>query len=644
MADGVQFRVWAPDHHSVEVVFDRESILPSPLKRESDGYFSAFVPGIRAGARYKYRLGGEQAFPDPASRFQPEGVHNFSRVVDPSQFEWTDRGWAGITRDPQIIYELHAGTFTPEGTFNAAAAKLEWLRDMGITVVEMMPVSEFPGGFGWGYDGVHWFAPTHLYGEPDDLRAFVDRAHSLGLAVILDVVYNHLGPDGNYLGQFSKYYFSDKHHTDWGSAINYDGENSRPVRDFTVSSAECWIREFHLDGLRFDATQNIYDDSPEHILKVLARAARAAASGRSILLVAENELQHTRLVRPAERGGYGLDMLWNDDFHHSAMVAITGRNEAYYTDYLGTPQEFISVAKHGYLYQGQWYVWQDTRRGTPAFDIPPRAFVNFTQNHDQIANSASGLRCVDLASLSAYRAVTALMVLLPGVPMLFQGQEFGATSPFYFFADHEPGLAETIANGRREFMLQFTSVASREMLNCLPDPSDRTTFEKCKLDWLESAQNQDLVAFHHDVIRLRREDPTLASPPPRSVDGAVLGPEAFLLRYFGSSPADDRLLVVNLGRDLALSPAPEPLLAPPLDMQWDTIWCSEDPRYGGCGVPPEDTPRAWRLPARTAAVFEPGPRTRPSSGGHPLAEEVRSRNIQLVAEREQTSGSGGIHG
>jgi maltooligosyltrehalose trehalohydrolase len=512
------------------------------------------------------------------------------------------------------------------------------LRDIGITVIEVMPVNEFPGRFGWGYDGVHWFAPTHLYGTPDDFQAFVNRAHSLGLAVILDVVYNHLGPDGNYLGQFSKYYSSGKHHTDWGRGINYDGENSRPVRDFTVSNAEYWIREFHLDGLRLDATQDIHDDSPEHIIKELARAARVAASGRPILLIGENEPQHTCLVRLPEDGGYGLDMLWNDDFHHCAMVAMTGHNEAYYTDYLGTPQEFISAAKYGYLYQGQWYLWQDARRGTPAFDIPARAFVNFTQNHDQVANSPSGRRLVDLTDLSTYRAVTALMLLLPGIPMLFQGQEFGATSPFFFFADHKPELAATIVKGRREFMLQFQTVASPEIWSCLPDPTQHATFVKCKLDWRESEQTQELVAFHRDLIRLRREDPTLASPPARSVDGAVLGPESFLLRYFGPTPPEDRLLMVNLGRDLRLAPAPEPLLAPPLEMQWETIWCSEHPCYGGSGVPEIDTGGPWRLSARTAAVLKPGPRTSPGSGGHPLEKETRSRNIRHVAAREETSG------
>jgi maltooligosyltrehalose trehalohydrolase len=643
MPGGVHFRVWAPDHRNVDVVFECNARQPLALHPDKRGYFSGFAEGVGAGVYYKYRLDAGQTYPDPASRFQPNGIHNASSVVDPSRFAWTDDNWPGVTRDLQIFYEMHLGTFTPEGTWQAAAAKLGWLRDTGITVVEVMPVSEFPGRFGWGYDGVHWFAPTHLYGEPDDFRAFVDRAHAFGLGVILDVVYNHFGPDGNYLGQFSKYYFSDKHKTDWGSAINYDGAHCAPVREFAICNAEYWIREFHLDGLRLDATQNIYDDSPEHVLAALARYARAAAGTRSIILSAENEPQQTRLARPPERGGYGLDALWNDDFHHSAMVAMSGRNEAYYTDYRGTPQELISAAKYGYLYQGQWYLWQDARRGTPAFDLPPSAFVNFTQNHDQIANSVFGRRIVELTDLGTYKAITALMLLMPGIPMLFQGQEFGATTPFFYFADHKPDLAVIVARGRREFMLQFATAAAPDIRRCLPDPADTATFERCKLDWSEANHNRSLVQFHRDIIRLRRDDPTFASPPARSVDGAVLGPEAFVLRHFGQTPADDRLLVVNLGRDLVLAPAPEPLLAPPLDLQWNTKWSSEDSRYGGCGTPGMNGGR-WRILARSAVVLQPAPRTRPSAGGHPLEKEVRARNLRTVVERETKIDSGGNNG
>ncbi len=340
---GVSFRLWAPLHKTVAVVVAGQSHTLNP---EDNGYFSGVVPGIGPGARYKYRVGGGE-FPDPASRYQPEGPHGASEVVDASTFAWTDSAWKGVPLERAVIYEMHIGTFTPEGTWASAMERLPHLRDVGITVLEVMPLAEFTGKYGWGYDGVDLFAPTHLYGEPDDVRRFVDRAHSLGRAVILDVVYNHLGPDGNYLGQFSKDYFSSKHTTDWGEAINFDGPNCRPVREFFIENAGYWVTEFHMDGLRLDATQNIYDDSEPHVLAEITARVREAGRGRVTLVVAENEPQHTRLVRETAKGGFGMDALWNDDLHHSAVVAMTAHNDAYYTDYLGTPQEFVSALKWG---------------------------------------------------------------------------------------------------------------------------------------------------------------------------------------------------------------------------------------------------------------------------------------------------------
>ncbi len=607
----VHFRVWARRRRRVAVVLEGGPGSPATieLKPEGDGYFAGHVPGANAGTRYRYRLDDDPAlYPDPAARFQPDGPHGPSEVIDPGRFAWTDGDWPGVRRDGQVLYELHVGTFTPEGTWAAAARELPFLKDVGITVIEVMPVAEFPGRFGWGYDGVDLFAPTRLYGTPDDFRAFVDRAHALGLGVILDVVYNHLGPDGNYLGQFAADYFTDRYKTDWGAAINYDGDHSGPVREFVLANVEHWIAEYHLDGLRLDATQNIYDASAQHILAAVGETARRAAGQRSVILVNENEPQHVKLVRPRDQGGYGLDMLWNDDFHHSAMVALTGRSEAYYTDYLGTPQEFISAAKYGYLYQGQWYKWQKKRRGTLAFGVPPGAFVTFIQNHDQIANSGRGLRCGQLAGPGLLRAMTALMLLGPGTPMLFQGQEFACSRPFFYFADHKPELAKLVRKGRAQFMAQFPSVAQPEMQSWLPDPADPETFRRSQLDWAERDRNQAAVHLHRDLLRLRRQEPAFQAPRAGGVDGAVLGAEAFVLRFFGAAPGgpDDRLLVVNFGRDLHLNPAPEPLLAPPEGRRWEAQWSSEDPRYEGSGTPPLDTADDnWHLPGRAAVVLRP---------------------------------------
>src|SRR5205085_7998197 len=428
--------------------------------------------------------------------------HGPSQVIDPSSFRWSDSNWSGVQREGQVLYEMHIGTFTREGSWKSAANELKELAALGITVIEVMPVAEFPGRFGWGYDGVDLFAPTQLYGEPDDFRRFVDRAHATGLGVILDVVYNHFGPDGCYLREFADHYFTDRHETEWGDPINYDDADSAPVREFIIANAGYWIDEFHLDGLRLDATQNIYDDSSDHILAAITRRAREAAAGRDIIIVAENEPQETRLVRAPEQGGYGMDGLWNDDFHHSAMVALTGRNEAYFTDYLGKAQEFISAVKYGYLYQGQWHKWQKQRRGTPGLDLKPAAFVTFIQNHDQIANTATGERAHKLTSPGRFRAMTALMLLAPGTPMLFMGQEFAASTPFLYFADHEANLAELVRKGRAEFLEQFRSYATPETQAILTNPEAVATFEKCKLDFTERERHKQIYDMHQDLLKL----------------------------------------------------------------------------------------------------------------------------------------------
>lgn len=607
-SDGTHFRVWAPEHSSVQVFIQGGKELHHELERRDAGHFEGLALGVGDGARYGFLLDGEGPFPDPASRYQPDGAEQLSQVVDAARFHWTDQSWRGVRIEGQVMYEMHIGTFTTQGTYCAAAERFKELADLGITLLEIMPVSEFPGNFGWGYDGVDLFAPTRLYGTPDDLRRFVDQAHSVGLAVILDVVYNHVGPSANYLPKFSPCYFSKKHKTDWGEAINYDGDCSAPVREFFSSNAAYWIQEFHFDGLRLDATQNICDDSSDHILALIARKCRRASENREIILVAENEPQHARIIRCPEQGGYGLDALWNDDFHHTAIVAATGSREAYFFDYLGSAQEFVSAAKYGFLYQGQWYSWQKKRRGTLALDIKPSAIVNFLQNHDQISNFWRGLRLHLVTSSGRYRALTALLLLLPSTPLLFQGQEFAASAPFVFFADHEPALAKTVRRGRTEFLSQFRSFATAAAapgLQCF-DPADPKTFAQCKLDYAERETHKEAFQLHTDLLRLRREDPVL-SRQSRHLDGAVLADETFVLRFFGDSVNGDRLLVVNLGRYLPFNPSPEPLLAPPESAEWRILWSSEDRQYGGDGTAALDSDLNWLIPPHCAVLLAPAP-------------------------------------
>jgi maltooligosyltrehalose trehalohydrolase len=385
------------------------------------------------------------------------------------------------------------------------------------------------------------------------------------------------------------------------------------VRELYLANAGYWIEEFHLDGLRLDATQDVRDASRDHVLAALTRRVReagAAGGRRSTYVVAENEPQHTRLVRPPGQGGYGLDALWNDDWHHTAIVALTGRSEAYYTDYCGAPQELISAARHGYLYQGQRYTWQKKRRGSPGLDLAPWRFVHYLQNHDQVANSARGERCHLLTSPGAFRAMTALLLLGPATPMLFQGQEFCASSPFLYFADHKDELARGVRKGREEFLAQFPSITLPATREGIPDPASRETFERSKLDFGERESHAHCLALHEDLLRLRREDPVFrahaSGKTAGGLDGAVLGPSAFVLRFFapGGETSGDRLLLVNLGKDLDLSPAPEPLLGPPEGGSWEVVWDSENPRYGGSGAPPpEDDGGGWRLPGLAAVVL-----------------------------------------
>jgi maltooligosyltrehalose trehalohydrolase len=599
------FRVWAPRalriavvEHSQVAADDREH----PLSPEGNGYYSGWAP-LRAGDRYRFRIDDQQTlYPDPASRFQPEGPHGPSQVVDPSSFAWGDAGFRE-NGDARVIYELHLGTFTPEGTYQAAGERMKDLASLGVTVVELMPVNGFPGDFNWGYDGVNTWAPAQVYGSPEELRAFVASAHAQGIAVILDVVYNHFGGDGCYLGAFSKAYFTDRYECEWGEAINFDGPESAPVREYFCENARYWIEEFHLDGLRLDATQAIFDSSETHVIVDIVRAARTAGQklDKHVYIVAENEPQNTRIVRAPGQAGYGVDALWNDDFHHSAVVALTGHTPAYYSDYRGSVQELISALKWGYLFQGQHYFWQKKNRGTPALDLRADNFVTYLQNHDQIANSISGSRIDRLTSGAELRAMTALLLLAPPTPMLFQGQEFAASTPFLFFADQPEQLAAVTARDRREFLAQFPNVDSLASGHGLDRPALRETFERCKLDWSERERHAPIYALHRDLLRLRREDPAIRQRRADLMHGAVLAERCFALRFF--CPEGDRLLLVNLGPDLALRPLAEPLVAPPAGHAWALVWFSEDLKYGGQGFGRLWSDGKLELVARSSALF-----------------------------------------
>jgi maltooligosyltrehalose trehalohydrolase len=601
---GAQVRVWAPACRSVDLVIPPNirdgTPRVIPMTREADGHFQGFDESAREGGRYWFRLDGDRLRPDPASRHQPEGPHAPSAYVDPRAFQWTDHARKGLQPVGQVVYEMHLGTFTLEGTWRAAAAGLDELARIGITVIEMMPIAEFPGRFGWGYDGVNLYAPAHVYGTPDELRAFVDRAHAFDLGVILDVVYNHLGPDGNYLNDFSPHYFTDKYTNDWGQAINFEGPE--PVRQLFVQNAGYWIDEFHFDGLRLDATQDIKDASSRHVMADLIASARKAAGRRSILIVAENEPQETIIVRPPAEGGFGADALWNDDAHHAAVVALLGRREAYYRDYLGTPQELVSCARFGYLYQGQWYAWQEEPRGTPSLDLLPRAFITYLENHDQVANSAFGRRLHQLAAPARHRAMTAWLLLGPATPMLFQGQEFSSSKPFLFFADHKPELAAAVGKGRVEFLAQFPSLTDDRVVRALPAPADEETFNACKLDAGERETHREAYALHRDLLALRRHDAVLSRAGTYRPEGAVLGPGAFVLRYLDGQRGD-RLIVVNLGCDLDFTPMREPLLAPPRVARWRLVWSSDAPEYGGEGAAPLNLDGPWLVPGGSALFF-----------------------------------------
>ncbi len=583
---GTRFRVWALQARRVEVlVYDEQGTvsIAHVLTPEPDGYFSRFILDATPGARYMYRLDGGDPRPDPASRFQPDGVHGASQVVDPAEFAWRDGDWQGIALDDLVIYELHVGAATTAGTFDALIERLDAIRDLGVTAIELMPVADFPGMRSWGYDGVCLFAPSRAYGDPEALRRLVDAAHACGLAVILDVVYNHLGPDGNYLRAFSQAYFTDRHTTPWGDALNFDGPGSRPVRDFFIANACYWAHEFHLDGLRLDATHAILDDSPTHILAEIAeRVRQSLPTGRHFLLIAENEQNDPRIVRPPAAGGLGLDGVWADDFHHQVRVALTGEQEGYYADYSGTPADLATTIQQGWFYTGQQSSFLNRPRGAPADDIAPPHLIYCIQNHDQIGNRALGERLNHAVEPAAYRAATALLLLSPYTPLLWMGQEWAATTPFLYFTDHEPELGRLVTEGRRAEFAGFMSFSAEQV----PDPQAPDTFARSKLRWEERNQmpHAGMLRLYRDLLGLRARLPALRQRQRELWDVAPLGESALVLHRRGRASSDSLLLIVNLRGVLRLKLSAQLQLAAPPGRTWVVLLDSEDARYGGLGA------------------------------------------------------------
>ena len=564
------FRVWAPQCRAVEVII--EGRRPLPLTRHADDLFETIVPGLAAGVRYQYRLDGQRYRPDPVSRFQPEGVHGPSMTVDAAAFTWTDQAFTGHAAADLVLYELHVGTFSRAGTFEAIIAHLPQLVELGVTAIELMPVAEFPGSRNWGYDGVHLFAPQSTYGGPRGLRRLVDACHTNGLSVILDVVYNHLGPEGNYLAEFGPY-FTDRYRTPWGGAVNFDGPDAEGVRRHFVENARAWVREFHIDGLRLDAIHAIYDASPVHILTEIAAAARdeARALGRPAHVTAESHDNDRRLVLPAADGGIGLDAIWSDDFHHTVHVCLTGERGGYYADF-GEPRQLATALAEGFAFQGQYSEYFGRDRGTPSADLPGERFVICVQNHDQVGNRAQGDRLSTIAPFEAVKLAAGLLLAAPAIPLLFMGEEYGETAPFQFFTSFlDRDLAEAVRRGRTE---EFTRFAWQGMV---PDPGEPATFVRSRLSHSLAAapRHRELYQYYRRWLALRRTHLALGA---RGKDRAqaVIDAKGTLLTLARDA---DSGAGIRLFANLTNETQP----APTIPAEWRLLLDSDDPRWAGRG-------------------------------------------------------------
>ncbi len=591
LADGsTRFSVWAPRAQRVEVTLARDGTAEShPLVRGADGVHTGTVRRVPAGSDYSYRLDGGPDRPDPVSRWRPQGVHGPTRVVDPAAFHWTDAAWRGLETADLAIYELHVGTFTPAGTFDGAIERLPALRELGVTAIEIMPVAEFPGNRNWGYDGVSLFAVQSSYGGPNGLKRLVDAAHRAGLAVLLDVVYNHLGPEGNYLGDFGPY-FSDRHRTAWGQGFNLDGPDSDEVRRYLVDNAVYWVTEYHLDGLRLDAADRIVDLSPTHLAEEIGQAVheQGDALGRRTLVIAEIDANDPRWVKGREEGGYGLDAHWSDDFHHAVHVALTGERTGYYADFT-EPDALAKALSERYVNDGRYSPFRRRSHGRPAVDLPADRFVVCIQNHDQTGNRARGERLAALVAPGALRLAAAILLLSPYVPLLFMGEEHGETNPFLYFVSHgDPALVEAVREGRRREFERFAWTGD------IPDPQAEDTFEASRPRWqqAEAPAGTRLRALYRDLLRLRRSEAALrpGAAAVRVRNDAAAGWVA--VRYTGEG--DVLEAIFNLASEARVVPLDD-------SHRWSLVLSSEAPGYGGSGETAID--QGLRLPGHTATLL-----------------------------------------
>ena len=568
------FLVWAPAVDRIEVVFDGGAVVD--MSDAGDGYHLAVVDDTPPGTRYRYRLHRTGHDPvdrsDPASRWQPDGLHGPS-AVDDVAFAWTDDGWRNPPLREQVLYEVHVGTFTPEGSFEAIVPRLADLAELGITAIELMPVWQFPGERNWGYDGVLPYAPQHSYGGPAGLRRLVDAAHAHGIAVVLDVVYNHFGPEGNHLADFGPY-LTDRYHTPWGQAVNVDGPDSDPVRRYLVDNATRWVEEFHLDGLRLDAVHAIIDSSAVHLLEEIATSVHAAAErvGRTVHVIAESELSDPRLVRSPELGGYGLDGQWLDDVHHAIHVALTSERDGYYGDFVGFP-DLARALRDRYVFAGRYSPHRGRTIGRPAPDVPYERFVSCTQNHDQVGNRMLGERKSQLLDHERLKLAAAALLLGPFTPMLWMGQEYAEEAPFQYFVSHtDPGLVAAVREGRQREFAYFADQGEA------PDPQAQETFERSKLDWSrrEVGDHATMLRLYRELLRLRREVPALIGMDAGPAMPQVHGPDTLT---FTRATRGDRHGVV-----VALHAGSEPITVQLVEPgAWELVLDTSDPAWGGTG-------------------------------------------------------------